>query len=117
MPIPLEISFRGMQPSPAVETRVRGKVAQLERYYDRIESMNVIIEAASHRHHKGDLYNVRIDIAAPAKDVFVDHVGRKNHAHENINVAIRDAFDAARRRLQDHAAKLAGDVKRHSLPG
>ena len=36
MEIPLQISFRNMDPSPAVEERIRKKAAKLERFHDRI---------------------------------------------------------------------------------
>jgi hypothetical protein len=49
----------------------------------------------------------------PGKDVVVDRAGSLDHAHEDVYVAIRDAFDAAARRLEDHARKMRGDVKNH----
>jgi ribosome-associated translation inhibitor RaiA len=36
MQIPLQISFRNMDPSPAVEERIRKKAAKLQRFHDRI---------------------------------------------------------------------------------
>ena len=50
-----------------------------------------------HRHqHKGVLYNVRIDMTAPGGELVV-----KREPAEDLYVAIRDAFDAARRQLQE----------------
>ena len=116
MQMPLQISFHGMDPSPAIEARIREKAAKLERFCDRIVGCRVTVEAP-HRHHRhGKLYNVRIDLSVPGKDVFVGHSGPLNHAHEDINVAIRDAFDAARRQLEDHVRKARGDVKVHRAP-
>jgi len=40
----------------------------------------------------------------------------QSHAHEDVYVAIRDAFDAAKRRLEDYACLQRGDVKRHAQP-
>src|SRR3989337_265897 len=116
MPIPLQISFRNMDPSPAVEERIRKKAAKLERFHDRIIGCTVVIEAP-HRHgHKGKLYNVRVDISVPGKDVVVGHTGPLNHAHEDVYVAIRDAFNAAGRQLEDHVRRMRGDVKAHFAP-
>jgi ribosomal subunit interface protein len=114
MQIPLQISFGNMDPSPAVEAIVREKAAKLDRLFERIVSCDVTIEAPHRRQHKSKLYKVRIDIGMPGKDVHVNQEGPKNHAHEDINVAIRDAFDATVRQLEDHARRLRGDVKSHA---
>jgi ribosomal subunit interface protein len=111
MQVPLQISFRNMDPSPAIETVVREKAAKLDRFFERIVSCDVTIEAPHRHHHKGKLYKVRIDIGMPGNDVHVNQEGPKNQAHEDVYVAIRDAFDAAVRQLEDHARKLRGDVK------
>jgi ribosomal subunit interface protein len=111
MQVPLQISFRNMDPSPAVEAIVREKAAKLDRFFERIVSCDVTIEAPHRHHHKGKLYKVRIDVGMPGNDVHVNQEGPKNQAHEDVYVAIRDAFDAAVRQLEDHARKLRGDVK------
>ncbi|MEW5703672.1 MAG: ribosome-associated translation inhibitor RaiA [Pseudomonadota bacterium] len=109
MEIPLQITFRNMDPSEAIEANVREKTDKLERYFDRITSCRVVIEAP-HRHHtKGKLYNVRIDIGVPGKEIVVTHSGPKDHAHEDAYVAIRDAFNAAARQIEDYARKLRND--------
>jgi ribosomal subunit interface protein len=116
MQIPLQISFRNMDPSPAIEARIREKAAKLERFHDRIIGCIVVVEAPHRHHHKGKLYNVRIDITLPGKDVVVDRAKPLDHAHEDVYVAIRDAFDAAARRLEDQARKMRGSVKGHAAP-
>lgn len=116
MQIPLQISFKDMDPSPAIEARVRQKAARLERFHDRIVGCRVTVEAPHRHHHKGKLFNVRLDVSVPGKDVLVGHTGPINHAHEDVYVAIRDVFDAAVRRLEDHARRLRGDVKVHEAP-
>jgi len=116
MPVPLEISFRNMDPSAAVEARIREKAIKLERFFDRIVGYEVTVEAPHRHHHKGKLYNVRIDITLPGSDVHVGHAGPLDHAHEDVYVAIRDAFDAAIRQLEDHVRRMRGDVKSHT-PG
>ena len=114
MQIPLQISFRNMDPSPAVEAVVREKAAKLDRFFERVVSCNVTIEAPHRHHHKGKLYKVRVDVGMPGKkDVHVKE-GAKNQAHEDVYVAIRDAFDAAVRRVEDQARRLRGDVKSHA---
>ncbi len=116
MAIPLQISFKDMAPSTAIERRIRQKAERLERFHPRIVKCEVTVEAPHRHHRKGKLYNVRIDLSVPGQDVFVGHTGPLNHAHEEVNVAIRDAFDAAARLLEDHVRRLRGDVKTHEAP-
>jgi len=116
MQIPLEINFRHMEPSAAVEANIREKVAKLERYFDRIIGCRVVVEAPHQRRSKGKLYTVSVNISVPGKDLVVNHTGPKNHAHEDAYVAIRDAFSAAARQLEDHSRKVRGDVKTHEVP-
>jgi ribosomal subunit interface protein len=116
MEIPLQVAFRNMDPSAAVETDVREKVGRLERLYDRITGCRVVIEAPHRHHRKGKLYDVRIDITVPGEAIAVRRSGPENQAHEDVYVAVSDAFAAAARRLQDHVRKATGHVKTHAAP-
>jgi len=116
MQIPLQITFKNMEPSPAIEANVRERAARLERFFDRIMSCRVAIEAPHRQHRKGRLYKVHIDLKVPGGELAVSHDGPLDHAHEDVNVAIRDAFNAASRHLQDHVRKMRGAVKRHEAP-
>ncbi len=103
----IEIAFRGMDPSPAVEARIREKIAWLRQYYSRITSVRVVVEAPHRHHHKGRIYHVKIEVGLPGRrDIVVGREPESDHAHEDVYVSIRDAFDAARRRLQDVVAKM-----------
>ncbi len=113
---PLEISFRRMDSSPAVEARIREKVDELETFFDRIIGCRVVVEQ-DHRHHRqGNLFRISLDITLPGKEITINHKGPKNQAHEDIYVAIRDAFNAARRRVEDHARVRRGKIKAHDVP-
>jgi ribosomal subunit interface protein len=113
---PLEIRFRQMEPSPAIEARIREKAAALERFSERITGCRVIVEK-EHRHHRqGNLFRVRVEIDAPGGELAATHTGPKDHAHEDVQVAIRDAFNAAVRRLEDHVRQRGGKVKAHAVP-
>lgn len=117
METPLEITFRNLDHSDAVEAKVREKVAKLEQVYGRIISCRVTIEQVIRQPTKGKLFRVSIDIAVPGKQVVVGrNSGRRDKAHEDVYVALRDAFNAARRRLDDHARKRSGEVKTHEVP-
>jgi len=114
VPVPVQISLRHMDPSPALEARIHEKAEKLERFFDRIVNCEVVVEAPHKHHHKGKLYNVRIEINVPGANVYVGRSGPQDHAHEDVYVALRDAFDAAYRQLEDHARRMRGDVKTHT---
>ena len=132
MNLPLQITFRNMEPSEAVATRIRAESAKLDRYFNRITSCRVLVEAP-HRHHRwGEPFHIRIELGVPGTEIVVKHAPSLHstlaHAetgkwckhfeagvpHKDMYVTIRDAFRAARRRLEDYVRRLRGDVKGHS---
>jgi len=114
MQIPYEISFEGMDPSDAVRARIEKEIERLERFHDRITSCHVAIIAPRHHKQQGGLFDVRIYMALPGGgEVRVQRNPPLDHAHEDAYVALRDAFAAARRQLQDKDRKLEGHVKTH----
>jgi cold shock CspA family protein/ribosome-associated translation inhibitor RaiA len=112
----LHIAFQGMPPSPAVEQRIRELAAKLERFHGRITACRVVVGAPHRRHAKGELYTVRVDLTVPGHEILATKDRGKDHAHEDVYVAIRDAFDAAARQLEDVARRARGDVKHHEAP-
>ena len=111
---PLEIVFEDMEPSEFVERHIRAAADKLERYFDRITGMRVILAQSHHRHQKGNLYDVRIVISIPGyKDVVVNRSPGINDTHEDPYVTIRDAFNAARRQLEDRVRIMHGKIKTH----
>jgi len=111
MKIPLQITFRNMPHSDAMEAKINEKAAKLDRYYDRIMGCRVVIEESQRRQHQGKLFSVRIDITVPGKELAITR-----EENEDPYVAIRDAFDTAVRRLEEHARKMRGEVKTHEVP-
>jgi ribosomal subunit interface protein len=108
MQIEPQITFRDMQPSAAIEYAIRERLTRLENFHDRITSCRVVVQAP-HRHgQKGRIYRIAIDIDVPGGNVVVNREPGQNHAHEDIHVAIRDAFSAAQRQLEDHVRKASG---------
>ena len=113
MVIPLQITWRDVPQSDAIESSIRTKAEKLDRFYDGILSCRVRVESSYRHHHKGNLYRIRVEIEVPDGEIVASRDPAENHAHEDIYVAIRDAFDAARRQLQDYARIRRGKVKRH----
>jgi len=101
MRFPTEITFRGFEPSESVEDKVRRWAEKLDTVYDRIQRCEVVIEAP-HRHHRhGRQFHVRITLSLPGDRLVVSRDPGQNETHEDVYVAIRDAFQAARRRVED----------------
>jgi cold shock CspA family protein len=113
MKIPLQVTFRNMPPSEAIEGNIREKAAKLDSLHKRIVSCRVIVEAPHRHHHKGKLYHVRVDLTVPGGELVINREPSKRASHADVYVAIRDAFSAAGRRLQDHARRRRGSVKVH----
>ncbi len=106
MQTPLQVSFEGIGHSDAIEARVRDEADKLEQFYDRITSMRVVVARPQHRHTKGDTYQIRIHLSVPgAADIAISREPAVDGAHQDVYVTIRDAFNAARRQLQDIARK------------
>lgn len=116
MQLPLQIVFRNLDASEAVEERIRARAEELDQFFDRIMGCRVTVEAANRGQLKGRLYNVRVDLTVPGNEIVVNRNGPKDHSHEDIYVAVRDAFDAARRRLEDHTRRRRGETKTHAEP-
>jgi len=96
----LQITFRNIPHSDALEADIREKAAKLDQFYEKIMACRVMVEAPHSHHHK----------------LVVKRGPKEHHAHEDPYVAVRDAFDAARRQLQDFARKQRGKVKSHEIP-
>jgi cold shock CspA family protein/ribosome-associated translation inhibitor RaiA len=113
MSIPLQLVFKQMAPSPAVERDVRERVGKLERYHQKITSCRVAVTPPG---RKGDVFEVSVEIIVPGRTIIVAGEPGKNQAHEEVYVAIRDAFDAAVRQLEDFTQVRRRQVKRHEAP-
>lgn len=129
---PLQITFRHMEVSPAVEARIHEEVAALEHFFNRINSCRVVVEAPHQHHQRGRGFHINIDLRVPGSEIVVNHEPSLHGSlargetdewekhletqpdHKDIYVSIRDAFAAARRQLEDHARVIRGDTKHHA---
>jgi ribosome-associated translation inhibitor RaiA len=116
MDSPLQITFRHMPASAALETRIRQRAEELEHVFDRIVACRVVVECQNRNQSQGKLFDVHIDLTLPGREIAVARDCGVNHAHEDAHVAVRDAFDAARRQVEDYVRTRRGEVKRHAVP-
>ncbi len=109
MQMALQITVRGMEHSEALDQHIRGRVQRLDQIYPKLMGCRVVAELGDRHKHQGKHFAVRVDLTAPGKEIVVN----RRHA-EDVYVALRDAFNAAKRRLEDYAHIQRGDVKSHS---
>jgi len=108
---PLQITFRHMDPSPALEERIRRRADELGQFCDRITSCRVVVERRHQHHQQGNLFDIHVTMTIPKSQLVIGRTHRINQAHEDAYVAVRDAFDAARRQLEDHVRGARSDEK------
>jgi ribosomal subunit interface protein len=113
MQIQPQVTFRGLAVSDDMQDACLKEAQKLERFHGRITSCRIVVTQPHRRHAKGNLYAIRIDLTVPGSELVVNREPPAHQADEDIQVALREAFDKARRQLQDHARRQAGQVKEH----
>ncbi|HET9450812.1 MAG TPA: HPF/RaiA family ribosome-associated protein [Aggregicoccus sp.] len=99
---PLQITFRGMAPSEAVRERIEEYAEKLEQFCDRILTCHVVVEEPHRHHQQGNHFHVRVAMAVPGRNIVVDRAPAKDALFEDPYATLHDAFDAARRKLQQY---------------
>jgi ribosome-associated translation inhibitor RaiA len=98
----------GIEKSEAIEERVRGRVAKLEKHFGRIVRCRVVLEAPHRSPQKPKVYRVKIEISlARKRPIVVCHEREGSHANAELPIVMREAFDAALRKIDDAGRKLA----------
>ena len=109
---PVEVHFHGIEKSDAVEAKVRDKVAKLHRHFERMTHCRVVLEAPHRNPAKPKVYQVKIEVGIPGqRDLVITHEREGPHANDDLNLAVRDAFEAAVRRIDDVAAKITSRAR------
>lgn len=116
MKLPLQITFRDIEHSDAMESDIRRKAAKLDEFCDVIMGCRVAVEARSRHRRKGNIYHVRIDLTVPDSEIVVNRNHDLHHSHVDAYIAIRDAFDNAQRQLQEYNRRRQQHVKTHEIP-
>lgn len=106
----IRITSRDFALTGAIETLIRKRAERLEGYFDRITSCHVVLSAPNVHHHRtGGPFDVSIVLHVPGSELAVN----RQHG-EDLSIAVRNAFDSARRKLQDYVREMRGDVKKHA---
>lgn len=131
MNIPLQVTFRNMKHSEAVDAYIREEVAKLEEFFDQIIGCHVVVEIPHQHHDRGNPFHIRINLEVPGSDLVVNQqpnlhghgvdVGAERLFKElelegrlkDAYVALSDAFKTARRQLQDYVRRHRDEVKIH----
>jgi ribosome-associated translation inhibitor RaiA len=108
MQAPLEFTFRGMDPSPAIEAAAATWVARLDHVCDRIQRCHIWIDQPHRHRRRGASFQVKIDLAIPGAEIVVTQDG-----DEDVYIVLSDAFVAMRRQLQDNIQIRRDDTKHH----
>ena len=106
MQVSLQTTVRDFPQSEALEARIREKAAKLEEFHSHITICRVTVEELRKHHQQGRHFHVSLDVRVPGREIVVNRAH-----HEDVYVALRDAFDAAKRQLDEVARAKRGDVK------
>jgi ribosomal subunit interface protein len=101
MQTPLQITLRDIPHSDALDTHIREKAQKLEQLYSGLIGCRVVVEQSGKHHQHGNPFNIRIDLTVPGSEIVVDR-----QENEDVYVALRDAFNAAKRQLEDYVRQL-----------
>jgi len=113
MQLPLQIAFHNVPRTPEFEDLIEEHAETLDEFHRHIMSCRVVVDMP-HRHHEhGNLYQVRIDLKVPGEEIAITRQPPQHEAYRDLRVAVRDAFDEARRKLEDYARRQRGATKQH----
>ena len=110
MKLELQIALRDIPPSEALEADIRKQIQKLELLCDHLISCRVTVEAPARHKHQGSLYAVHVDLKVPGDEI----ASTRGHENEDVYVAVRDAFDAVKRRLEDYVRRQRGQIMPHA---
>lgn len=115
MQSPVQVRFQGFPRSDEIERVCAREARKLERYHGRMTSCHVVVGRSQHRHRLGDPVEVRVAVRVPGRTLAVGRSPARASASAKPLVALRQAFDSLRRRLEDDARVRRGAVKAHSV--
>lgn len=102
---PVQITFHDVEATDAIKSAIEERVGHLERFYDKIASCRVVIESPHRHQNKGRIYHVKIKMTVPGDELVISREPEQHGAHEDLYVAINDAFKEARRQLEHYVER------------
>lgn len=109
MKLPLRVTLRHMESSPALEEVIRARADKLDETYSLIRCA-VVVESPHHHARNGTLFTARVSLTVSGAEIAVTH-----EPHEDPYTAVRQAFEAARRRLSVRRRRRRAPVRRERL--
>jgi ribosome-associated translation inhibitor RaiA len=108
---PMTLTFRHTDHSRALEARARELGQRLQRYGERITQCHMTLEGSRDGHGGGTPYVVQIDLAVPGAQIHADSLQIDGAGHKDLYLALRDAFNNAKRQLQElHSKRFRFDA-------
>lgn len=101
MTFPIEITYQGLPPSPALSADIQRHALRLERFAPQLQSCHVTVRRSESRHNKGNRFLVTVHATMPGGEFKAGRTGDADQTHEDAYVAAHDAIDALRRQLED----------------
>lgn len=105
MNIPVTTTFHHTARSTRIEDEVQDLAQRLGKVHPRIQQCDVVIDRPHHNRNKGNEYHIKIHVTVPGDPIVVNSTSPKHGDHTRLHVAIRDAFEVARRQLKNTRSK------------
>jgi ribosome-associated translation inhibitor RaiA len=115
MDIPLQITFRSMPHSDALERQIRERAGRLDALFDGVVSCHVVVGLEGHHHGGADRYHLSINVGLPGHEIIVSHHLSAEHQSEAAETTTGHAFDEADRQLEEWVRRRRG--QRHEVAG
>jgi ribosomal subunit interface protein len=112
MRLPPQIIWQNLSPSDEIETKIRKHIVKLEKFANRLSDCRVVIAVPHRHHHQGNIYHIQINLTVHGGELVVNPPAQQTH--EDLHVAIRDAFESAERQLKEYTQQRRGEVKTHT---
>ncbi len=114
--VPLKIDYKNYEDHPDLTPLIQEQVDKLGKYFDRITSCHVVVSKPHNRRQSGSNFHIHIDLHIPGNVVAITREPERDSRHDDVGLAIRDAFKAAKKSMQSYIEKLRSDIKFHPKP-
>lgn len=110
----IQITWHHIEPSPALEADIRNRFAKLQKFCNEITSARISVDQPNHPHNRPHRFRVLLELQVPHSTIIAHDGGNDSNSHD-VHKMVHQAFDAARRQVQDYVRIRQRKVKRHSL--